>query len=130
MRVRRSFTAAGRGRGRRFGAWLGIAALLLQLLVAANHFHPEDFAAPTKAPGLHALPGSAPGSFPGQSGAPAHEDCGLCFTLQLVSSAAPAAPPSLPEPSPVGLRRIAAQRDYHVAAAPYLLFQTRAPPLA
>ena len=127
MRVGRSSGGAMAVWGRGLGAWLGIAVLLLQLLVAANHFHPEDFAAPTRDPGLHAPAGLAPG-VPLQPGAPGHDDCGQCFTLQLVASSTLAAPPPLPAPSALGLLRALPERDYHVASAPFLLFQTRAPP--
>jgi hypothetical protein len=131
VRAERGVGRAGTGQGRRWGAWLAIAALLLQLGMFAGHFHAEDFGFLPGHDGTTGLSaGGAGASWPGdeQPGAPAHDDCALCFTLHLAGSAplpdvaAPASPvigAALSLPAPEALR---------LAAAPYLLFRTRAPP--
>jgi len=64
----------------------------------------------------------------GPSGAPAHDDCAICFSLQLAGSAAlpDIAPP--PTPSEQLAEALIPPQELHLAAAPYLLFHTRAPP--
>ncbi|HUH84519.1 MAG TPA: hypothetical protein VLX85_07900 [Stellaceae bacterium] len=115
------------GRSRRFAGWLSIAAVLLQLVVSAWHIHPEDYAFLAGAAvdgGDHVSPSTR------QPGAPGHEDCALCVTLQLAVGAAlpdsggvtpPSATETLPPAMPDAL---------HLASTPYLLFRTRAPPTA
>ncbi len=129
MRAERGMGRVARGGRRRWGAFLAIAALLLQLAVAAYHFHAEDFGFLRGHSDETALSGGgAPWPGGGQPGAPAHNDCALCFTLHLaggaalpdpVSPVAPGEAPALSPPAPQPLR---------LAAAPYLLFRTRAPP--
>lgn len=133
MRARRE-GALGNVRARRnFRVWLACLSLLLQL-ATAGHFHREDFAliaagkaaalASNDAPGAPAQPG-------GQPTLPTHDDCSLCFSLQLAASSALPVPVLLP----------AAPDGYHIVAlrpatalrrkaAAHLLFQTRAPPIA
>jgi hypothetical protein len=131
VRAERGVGRARTGRGRRWAAWLGIAALLLQLGMFAGHFHAEDFGFLPGHDDRTALSsGGAGAHWPGegQPGAPDHDDCALCFTLHLAGSAplpdiaAPAASvlvSVLSPPAPAALR---------LSAAPYLLFRTRAPP--
>jgi len=119
--------AATASRNRRFAAWLSIAAVLLQLGVSAWHIHPEDYAFLASAivgGGDHASTSTS------QPGAPGHEDCALCVTLQLATESAlpdggSVAPPSAAEALPPAM-----PEALHVASAPYLLFRTRAPPAA
>ena len=131
MRAERGMGRAGTGRGRRWGAWLAIAALLLQLGIAAGHFHAEDFGFLSGHDGRTALSASGTGSpWPdgGQPGVPAHDDCALCFTLHLAGSAPlpEVAAPAAPEL--VSALELPAPEAPQLAAAPYLLFRTRAPP--
>jgi hypothetical protein len=122
---RRERGAATAARRRRGAAWLSIAAVLLQLIASAWHIHPEDYsflasAAVDRAD--HASPSTQ------QQGAPGHEDCVLCATLQLANGSAlpdtaAVAPPSAAEALPLAM-----PDALHLASAPYLLFRTRAPP--
>ena len=117
--------------GRKFRAWLALAALLLQLGATAGHFHPEDFAfLGGKSPTFAADGGSAAPLRDGQPALPTHDDCALCFSLQLAGGTAmPEAVglPALPTEHGIALVPIA---EFRLAAASHLLFQTRAPPVA
>lgn len=134
MRAKRDGPSRNGRTWRNFCVWLTCLSLLLQLVATAGHFHREDFAliaagnamtlAATDAPGAPTQPG-------GQPTLPAHDDCSLCFSLQLAASSAlpvlmllPAAPDGyhiVPLPPATALR---------LKAAAHLLFQTRAPPIA
>ncbi len=134
MRASRQRAQATVGRGRSFRSWLAILSLLAQL-AAAGHFHPEDFAAlagPGSATALAASGGQGGAGSPqgGQPGTPAHDDCSLCFSLQLAGASALPAPVALPLPSGQGTALPAYLREIRRSAAPHLLFQTRAPPVA
>ena len=130
MRAERGVRRADKGRARRWGAWLAIASLLLQLWVTAGHFHAEDFGylGGHRAETAVAGGGGGAGWPGGQPGAPAHDDCPLCFSLQLAGSAAlpDLAPPAAPGEQFAAL--IVPPQELRLASAPYLLFRTRAPP--
>lgn len=120
-------------RRRQWGACIAIAVLLLQLVVTAGHFHPEDLGflaghgAETAITAGADGTGGAGGS---QQGAPAHDDCALCFSLYVAGNAAPPdiAPPVLP--STTSDAALPPLEVLHLTSAPYLLFRTRAPPVA
>ena len=124
---RRGTGAATAGRRRRGVAWLSIAAVLLQLIASAWHIHPEDYAFIASAAvdrADHASPSTQ------HPGAPGHEDCVLCVTLQLaIGSALPDAGTGA-LPGAAGAPPLAMPDALHLASAPYLLFRTRAPPAA
>jgi hypothetical protein len=123
MRAESGFGRGAKERARRWFVWQSIAALELQLLVTAGHFHADHFrfrAGQSVATALAGGPGS------GQPGALSHDDCALSFGLHLANSAAP------PDIAPVAasldelrLPRVPPRRT----ACPYLLFRTRAPPV-
>jgi len=131
MRAERGVMRVRRGPIRRWGAFLGLVALLLQLWATAGHFHAEDFAFLGGDRAEAAVAGGGKGvSWPGgQPGAPAHDDCALCFSLHLAGSAAlpDIAPP--PTPSEQLAEALVAPPELRLAAVPYLLFRTRAPPI-
>lgn len=133
MRARRDGASRNGRAGRTFRTWLACLSLLLQLAATAGHFHREDFAliaagkatalAATDAPGAPMRPG-------GQPAPPTHDDCSLCFSLQLAGSSALPAPVVLAAPD---VHRIVAPppaNALRLTATAYLLFQTRAPPIA
>ncbi len=135
MRAGRHGAQATVRRGRKFRSWLAILSLLVQLAATAGHFHPEDFASVADKGGAAALAasggeGRAGSPQGGQPGAPAHDDCSLCFSLQLVGAAALPGPVALPVPSGRGAETLTYLREIRRSAAPHLLFQTRAPPIA
>jgi hypothetical protein len=134
MRRRRDNWAGTAGQGRRVGSWLAVCLLLVQLIAAASHFHPEDFAfLKGKADAAVGIAATAQGGAPlpagGQPSLPAHDDCPLCFNLHVVGASALPAPTALalpgehaPAPPMPGVELV-------LTSAPHLLFQTRAPPI-
>jgi hypothetical protein len=131
VRAERGMGRARTGQGRRWTAWLAIAGLLLQLGMFAGHFHAEDFGfLPGHEAGAAVSAGGTGAPWPahGQPGAPGHDDCALCLTLHLAGSA-PLPDIPAPAPAPVsGVRSRPHPKALRLAAAPYLLFRTRAPP--
>jgi hypothetical protein len=135
VRMRRTRDAvSGKARpGRRLGSWLAICLLLLQLVVAAGHFHPEDFAfLQGKADGTVAIAATGqdgatlPGG--GQPSLPAHDDCPLCFNLHVLGGSALPEPTALAVPSEHVVALPPPTGELALVSAPHLLFQTRAPP--
>ena len=130
MRALRSQRNGAAGRRRRVSLWLAIGLLLLQAAVTAAHFHPEDFSV---------LAGRTPAWTSGQGGTPvpadrpalpAHDDCSLCFSLQLAGGSAMPESLVLAVPQRQGQAERPPITELRLAPAPYLLFRTRAPPIA
>jgi hypothetical protein len=134
MRTKRG-TAPGMVRqGRELGSWLAIGLLLLQLIFAGSHFHPEDFAIlQGKIDGSAGITTAGQGGVPlpggGQPSLPAHDDCPLCFTLHVVGGSALPAPTALALPSEHAAASSLPTAEFALASASHLLFQTRAPPV-
>ena len=134
MRATRESAPRTRRPGRTFRTWLACLSLLLQIVATAGHFHREDFAvfAAGKATLLAANDGLAqppaqPGGLPAL---PSHDDCSLCFSLQLAGTSALPAPVVLAAPDAGGIESPPAETALRLTAAAHLLFQTRAPPIA
>jgi hypothetical protein len=133
MRRKRRTTPGRAGQGR-LGSWLAVGLLLLQLVVAGGHFHPEDFAilqGKTDAGLSIAATGQGGVPLPGSSqpSLPAHDDCPLCFTLHVVGGSVLPAPTALAEPSEHAAASSPPTGDFALGSTPHLLFQTRAPPI-
>jgi Protein of unknown function (DUF2946) len=116
-------------RNNRFGSWLALAALALQIVVSFGHVHLDHVArastvvAVTAAPGTPALPDQQPGN-------EADDYCAICATIYLAGNSFVPQAPQLVVP-------FAAQTIEHVnrTAAVFIVprrapFQSRAPPLA
>jgi len=117
---------------RRFGAGLGLFALLLQLTLAFAHIHPEDVFGTAAAGVAQAAAGSAPAD-PDQDrhapGAP-HDDCPICAAMHLAGTIVMPGPPALAVPTALTVAVFAAE-DFVTTVIPRRLpFQTRAPPAA
>src|ERR1700752_5066087 len=86
---------------RRFGAGLGLFALLLQLALSFGHVHPEDLLG-TSAAGIAAVAGKSPPATPAPdshgSGAP-HDDCPICAVMHLAGTIVLPEPPVLALPA-------------------------------
>lgn len=128
----RGESAARTGRaGRSFRTWLAFFSLVLQLAATAGHFHRDDFAflaAGKAAMAANALQGASPQPG-GQPTLPAHDDCSLCFSLQLAGASALPAPVVLAAPDDVQATPLLRLTTWRLAPAPHVLFQTRAPPV-
>jgi hypothetical protein len=135
MRARRRGWARRVRRGRSLRSWLAIFSVLLQLFATAGHFHPEDFAffdrnagtalALAGGQGGPALPGGG-----GQPALPAHDDCALCFSLQLAGNSAIPEPILLAAPPAHDVVLRPLLKAGELASAPALSFRSRAPPVA
>ena len=136
---------------RRRGAWAGLAALALQIVLSLGHIHvgnahiegglralevaignaqpvaaaqsPQKVAS-EKAPAQNPNPGSAPGS--GDS----DDYCAICASIFLASTSFAAQPPQLPVP--LGFERIALTFavERSVSTPRPVFFRSRAPPTA
>ena len=116
---------------RRFGAGLGLFALLLQLTLSFAHIHPEDLlGAPVGA--AERVAGKAPAG-PGQDrhgpGVP-HDDCPICSVMHLAGTIVLPDAPVLALPTEFAVAVFAANEPLTTVIPRRLPFQTRAPPLA
>ena len=119
--------------GRSFRTWLACLSLLLQLAATAGHFHREDFAfmVAGKATAMAASDTQrAPAQPGGQPTLPAHDDCSLCFSLQLAGSSVVPTPVVQATPDGHRIAPPSSPTALRLTAAAHLLFQTRAPPIA
>src|SRR6185437_25657 len=101
MRAEREDVSRKGQAGRKFCTWLACLSLLFQLVVTAGHFHREDFALIAAGKATPVAASSASGALAqpiGQPTLPTHDDCALCFSLQLASSSALPMPVLLPLP--------------------------------
>jgi hypothetical protein len=133
MRARREELTDKARTGVRVRSWLVLFSLFVQLIAISGHFHPEDFAflyegsgeaaalAGPRAQGGANLPGGSPG-------VPAHDECSLCFNLQLAQSSALPQPIALAPPRQQQTAQQLPRVPRH-SPNPYFLFQTRAPPV-
>jgi hypothetical protein len=117
---------------RRFGAGLGLFALLLQLTLSFAHVHPEDLlGAPTGA--AERVAGKAQPAGPDQDrhvpGAP-HDDCPICAVMHLAGTIVVPDAPALALPTAFTVTAFAADEPVTTVIRRRLPFQTRAPPLA
>jgi hypothetical protein len=131
MHAIRSGRGKARATGRKPAAWLALFSLFLQLWVTAGHFHPEDFAALFGIGGGGvAVTGAQDdnGSWP--STAFDHDDCALCFSVQLAGNSTLPASPALTGPRRYAQPPTTTVEAFQVTSSRHLLFETRAPPLA
>jgi hypothetical protein len=135
---------------RRYGAWPGLAALVLQLVLSFGHIHvgnvhishvhlgdmlfggaahaATDASGVTAANSQHLAP--TPQKSPAQNSGDDDDYCAICASIFLASTSFMAEPPHLPVP--LGFERIALTflADRGVSAQRHVLFQSRAPPAA
>jgi Protein of unknown function (DUF2946) len=117
---------------RRFGAGLGLFALLLQLTLAFGHIHPEDVVGTAAAGVAQKAAGNAPAGRDQDRHAPGapHDDCPICAAMHLAGTIVLPAPPALAVPTDFTVAVFAAE-DFVTTVIPRRLpFQTRAPPAA
>ena len=118
---------------RRWGAALGLFALLLQSALAFGHIHPEDLLPGASAGIAEQIAGKVqpPGGDQERHppGAP-HDDCPICSVMYLAGISVQPAPPSLVVPTHFITTTFVANDVYYIPLPRRLPFQTRAPPLA
>ena len=118
---------------RRFGAGLGLLALLLQLTLSFGHLHPEDLLG-APAAGITAKAAGNGLADHGQQrqapGAP-HDDCPICSVMHLAGTIVLPDPPAVAVPTEFTVAAFAAGDGVTIVLIPRRLpFQTRAPPSA
>jgi hypothetical protein len=117
---------------RRFGAGLGLFALLLQLALSFGHIHPEDLLG-TSAAGIATVAGKAPPTSPApdrrDSGVP-HDDCPICAVMHLAGTIVLPDPPALALPAQFAVTVFPTDDLVAIVVPRRPPFQTRAPPIA
>jgi hypothetical protein len=118
---------------RRFGAGLGLFALLLQLALSFGHIHAEDLLGASDAGVAVETAGKAlpAGADPERQapGAP-HDDCPICAVMHLAGTIVLPDPPALAVPAQFTVAVFFADDLVSIVIPRRLPFQTRAPPLA
>jgi hypothetical protein len=122
---------------RHLGAGLALFALYVQLFASFAHVHPEDFTAPSAAavvlpdaqtPNADVVDSHARPSHDHHDHSPTHDDCPVCATIYLVSTALAAQPPLLSVPTAFELISAGLITDGDFLIVRHLPFQSRAPP--
>jgi hypothetical protein len=112
---------------RRIGAWLGLLALALQLILSFGHVHLSDIAIP-QAAAADAAAAPNPGA-PTNRHNGTHDICAICVALNVTASSV------VPTAASLVLPFVFAQawlRDFEAAlisSEPHSFFQARAPPV-
>jgi hypothetical protein len=114
---------------KRFGAWLALAALALQLAVSFGHVHLDGAPPAAIVDAAAGAPGSAPPPDQ-QPGDHAHDYCAICAAIHLAASAF--VPPAPQVGAPFASRPIEHVDHVTIAfvSARRAPFQSRAPPSA
>ena len=117
---------------RRFGAGLGLFALLLQLTLGFAHVHPEDLLGASAAGIADEVAGSALADRDQDRHAPGapHDDCPICAVMHLARTIVLPDPPALALPTAFTVATFAAEDFVTTVVLRRLPFQTRAPPAA
>jgi hypothetical protein len=131
---------------KRYGAWPGLVAFALQLVLSFGHIHVGNVhiggwhlgnvqvGSAASAPDITAaIPqhlAQKPQKSPAQNPGDDDDYCAICASIFLASTSFVAEPPQLPVP--LGFERIALtfSADRGVSAPRHVLFQSRAPPAA
>jgi hypothetical protein len=118
---------------RRFGAGLGLFALLLQLALSFGHIHPEDLLPQSFAGHADRVVGRTELPAGGQDrhvpGTP-HDDCPICAVMHLAGTIVIPDAPTLALPTQFITVSFSAGGVSFISIPRRLPFQTRAPPTA
>ena len=115
---------------RRFGAGLGLLALLLQLTLSFAHVHPDDLLGVPAALIADAIAGNALADQDRHAPGAPHDDCPICTAMHLAGTIVVPDPPALAVPTEFTVAAFAAD-DLATTVVPRRPpFQTRAPPAA
>ena len=112
---------------RRVGAWLGLLALALQLIVSFGHIHLRDLAIP-QAAAADAAAAPNPGTPANRHHGPP-DICAICVALNLTASSVVPTAASLVLPFVFTQAWLPDFGAALVSSEPHLFFQARAPPV-
>jgi hypothetical protein len=112
---------------RRFGSWVALFAIAIQLVLSFGHIHLEDIHGSSPA---IAAPSQTNPSAPvdDDHGSGGHDFCAICASLNLTSSSVLPAIVSLVVPIDHPHTWVADVRPTQISYNIYFLFQARAPP--
>ncbi len=114
----------------RFGSWLALVALTIQLALSFGHNHAEDFATtadnPTTIDADHTGGGTSDSDHHGLG----HRDCDICATISLLATLIVPSPPALAVLTADSVASHVVVETRRQITATSLPFQARAPPLA
>jgi hypothetical protein len=115
---------------RRFGAGLGLLALLLQSTLSFAHVHPDDLLGVPAALIADAIAGNALADQDRHTPGAPHDHCPICTAMHLAGTIVVPDPPALAVPTEF-IHVSFAAKDFVATVIPRRLpFQTRAPPSA
>jgi hypothetical protein len=114
----------------RFGAWLALFALALQLVLSFGHIHAEDFATPKLGAVAFAHANDGAADDDGDHHGLGHADCAICAVIHLAATLLLPPPPQVPLPAAETFAWFAAVERHDPPRAPRQPFQARAPPQA
>jgi hypothetical protein len=122
---------------RRAGAWPGLAALVLQIVLSFGHIHAGNLhysavaeASAAVAKALHLAPAPAKQKLPAQHQGDDDDYCAICASIFLASTSLAAQPPLLPVPLAFARVAPAISSERGISASRPNFFQSRAPPAA
>lgn len=116
---------------RRWGTWVALTAMALQLVLSFGHIHLENVASGSVLPTVAAFKATASEQNPGHH--PANEAgdfCAICAFIHLASSSFLPDAPLLPTPSASWTMKYSGFFNLILVARQRTAFQSRAPPLA
>jgi len=124
---------------RLFGGCLALFALAIQLAVSFAHIHPQDLS-PRPEVGFDTKYSTTRGLADGENslgkrtdnhgGGLPHDNCAICASINLISSALTVQGPVLSVPANFHSVQLQSIGDFEFQSNRYSLFQTRAPPIA
>src|SRR5262245_4323100 len=123
----------------RWGSWLALSALALQLVLSFGHIHLKDVLRPADASSGAVIAAAAPEPDARERAAPPsdrasheHEDeyCAIYAINSLIGSSQTAMPPAVPLPPVAAHARVATDDRSCLAERRHAGWQARAPPIA
>jgi hypothetical protein len=119
---------------RRFGGWLALVAIALQIVLSFGHAHRIDGFRPgglfQAATAIHAQTSVERADPAPKPAGLAFDYCAICIVIKMGAAAVPPEAPSSGVPVIAGRVRLASRAETAAWTLAHLLFQARAPPSA
>src|ERR1700716_534292 len=113
---------------RHIGAWLGLLALALQLILSFGHIHLSDIAIPQAAAATDAAAAPNSGALTNRHNG-THDICAICVALNLTANSVAPTAASLVLPFVFAQAWLRYFEAALISSAPHSFFQARAPPV-